>query len=76
MNAKEARTLTDKNIIENTNRGLDVILNEIAKCAKDEKYTAYFDNWIGPTLKARLESMGYKVENGSHYNESYSNVSW
>lgn len=39
----------------------------------------YYNSYIGhiqPENKKKLEELGYKVEIGTQYNESYVNISW
>jgi len=76
MNAKEARALTDKHIAEADEAQFNLIMDQIEKTAILHQSLVYFQFSIQLTTKRRLEELGYKVENGNHYNETYSNVSW
>lgn len=44
--------------------------------AKNGYYYHNYTGHIQPENRKKLEKLGYKVETGSQYNESYVNISW
>jgi len=75
-NAEEARKVVEQGQYEKASRQWNDIEKEIEKCIDEGKRYTSFNGTIEKPNKIKLESLGYKVDSGSQYNESYFSVSW
>ena len=55
-------------------------LTELSKLIRDAiadgKFSISEDGCLKPKTRKKLEELGYKVETGTQYNESYYSISW
>jgi hypothetical protein len=76
ISAKEARE--QLNIIETRKNENQIALceKEINKSINDGLSCASLNTRVTVSVKIYLESLGYKVEYGSQYNEQFTSISW
>lgn len=74
--ASEANKMAN-NIIDNC---ITQQLAELSKLIKDAiadgKFSISEDGYLKPETQKKLEELGYKIETGTQYNESYYSISW
>lgn len=70
--ASEANKMTNNAIDSYTTQQLA----ELSKLIKDGKFSISEDGCLKPETRKKLEELGYKVETGNQYNESYCSISW
>lgn len=74
--ASEANKMAN-NIIDNC---ITQQLAELSKLIKDAiadgKFSISKDGYLKPETQKKLEELGYKIETGTQYNESYYSISW
>ena len=76
ISAKEARKQSEQNKQDILNKEMAIIEEEINKAiVKGQDYT-YIGSAISSRVKQILEQLGYKVEYGQQYNESYTSIEW
>ncbi len=51
-------------------------MKQIDKTIANGKFSISNDGYLQSQTRKKLEELGYKVETGSQYNESYYSVSW
>jgi ABC-type molybdenum transport system ATPase subunit/photorepair protein PhrA len=74
--AKEANQQTNERIENNHTKELKTLENLISGAITDGKFVLYTNYCVSDNSKKVLEQLGYKVERGSHYNDSYTSISW
>lgn len=74
--ATEARSKTDEHIQKCLTTELHKLSEQITNAIAEGKYSITNDGYLQRETRQRLEELGYKVETGSQYNESYYSVSW
>lgn len=74
--ASEANKMAN-NVIDNC---ITQQLAELSKLIKDAiadgKFSISKDGYLKPETQKKLEELGYKIETGTQYNESYYSISW
>lgn len=76
ISADKAREMT-KEVLDNcTTRELQKLLKEIYNAIGEGKYEVPIEGSISKIAKDRLMELGYYVETGSQYNQSYARISW
>lgn len=74
--ASEANKMTN-NAIDNCTTQQLVELSKLIKDAiTDGKFSINEDGCLKPETRKKLEELGYKVDTGNQYNESYYIISW
>ena len=74
--ASEANKMTN-NVIDNcTTQQLAELSKLIRDAIADGKFSISEDGCLKPETRKKLEELGYKVETGNQYNESYYSISW
>ncbi len=78
ISAREAREETYKKIESNMENELILVEKKIKEAMNngDKTYSICYDGTLQQETIARLRVLGYKVEYGSQYNESYYMISW
>lgn len=76
LSASEAKAKTQNNIDSCVTQELNKLDKQISEAISNGKFSICNDGILQHTTQERLESLGYKVETGSQYNESYYSVSW
>lgn len=76
ISAKEAKEIAIQGKYERAVKQMELIECEIQKAIEKGSFSASFNGSICSANKEKLESLGYKVDSGSQYNESYFSVSW
>lgn len=78
ISTREAREETYKKIESNMENELILVEKKIKEAMNngDKTYSTYYDGVLSQETIARLRVLGYKVEYGSQYNESYYMISW
>ncbi len=73
---QERKQKTENNINNCAAKELSEIMGKIDKAIANGEFLFSTNGYLQPETKQRLEELGYKVETGSQYNESYYSVSW
>ena len=76
LTAVEAHHKTQKNIDDCVTTELKKISEQINIAIAEGKYSISNDGYLQQETRQRLEGLGYKVQTGSQYNESYYSISW
>ena len=74
--AHEANNMTKHVIDSYTTQQLTELSKLIRDAIADGKFSISKDGCLKPKTRKKLEELGYKVETGSQYNESYYSISW
>ena len=74
--ANEAKRQTQNNIDNCATQELDKIDKQITEAISNGKFSICNDGTIQPKTREMLESLVYKVQTGSQYNEAYYSVNW
>ena len=74
--ASEANKMTNNAIDSCTTQQLAELSKLIRDAIADGKFSISEDGCLKPEIRKKLEELGYKVETGSQYNESYYSISW
>ena len=74
--ASEANKMTNHVIDSCTTQQLAEIQTLIRDAIADGKFSISEDGCLKPETRNKLEELGYKVETGNQYNESYYSISW
>lgn len=72
----EANKMTNNAINSCTTQQLAELFKLIRDAVADGKFSISKDGCLKPETRKKLEELGYKVETGSKYNESYYSISW
>lgn len=76
ISAKEAREQTELSRASEYEVELLNIENNIKNAMNKGLPAIHNDGCLSKTIKDELEKLGYKVYQGSQYNESYYSISW
>lgn len=74
--ASEADNMTNNAIDSCTTQQLTELCKSIREAIADGKFSISEDGYLKLETRKKLEELGYKVETGTHYNESYYSISW
>lgn len=74
--ASEANKMTNHAIDSCTTQQLAELFKLIRDAIADGKFSISEDGCLKPETRKKLEELGYKVETGTKYNESYYSISW
>lgn len=74
--AHEANNMTKHVIDGRTTQQLAELSKLIKDAIADGKFSISEDGCLKPETQKKLEELGYKVETGNQYNESYYSISW
>ena len=74
--ASEANKMTNNAIDSCTTQQLAELSKLIIDAIADGKFSISEDGCLKPETRKKLEELGYKVETGNQYNESYYSISW
>lgn len=74
--ASEANKMTNNAIDSCTTQQLAELSKLIRDAVADGKFSISEDGCLNPETRKKLEELGYKVETGNQYNESYYSISW
>ena len=74
--ASEANKMTNHVIDSCTTQQLAELSKLIRDAIADGKFSISEDGCLKPEIRKKLEELGYKVETGNQYNESYYSISW
>ena len=74
--ASEANKMTNNVIDSCTTQQLAELSKLIRDAIADGKFSISEDGCLKPETRKKLEELGYKVETGNQYNESYYSISW
>lgn len=74
--AHEANRMTKETIDNCTTQQLTELSKLIKDAIADGKFSISEDGCLKPETRKKLEGLGYKVETGTQYNESYYIISW
>ena len=74
--ASEANKMTNNAIDSCTTQQLEELSKQIKTAIADGKFSISLDGCLKPETRKKLEDLGYKIETGSQYNESYYSISW
>ena len=74
--AHEANNMTKHVIDSYTTQQLTELSKLIRDAIADGKFSISEDGCLKPEIRKKLEELGYKVETGNQYNESYYSISW
>nr|WP_297940363.1 hypothetical protein [uncultured Lachnoclostridium sp.] len=75
INASTAYDRTIRNIQNNTTEEMEKVSKEISNAIQKGKFRITLNKLSNESQK-QIESLGYKVESGSQYNEWYYVISW
>lgn len=74
--ASEANKMTNNAIDSCTTQQLAELSKLIRDAIADGKFSISEDGCLKPEIRKKLEELGYKIETGNQYNESYYSISW
>lgn len=74
--ASEANKMTNNAIDSCTTQQLAELSKLIRDAIVNGKFSISKDGCLKPKTRKKLEELGYKVETGNQYNESYYCISW
>lgn len=74
--ASEANKMTNNVIDSCTTQQLAELSKLIRDAIADGKFSISEDGCLKPETQKKLEELGYKIETGNQYNESYYSISW
>ena len=76
ISAKEAKSQTELSRASEDETELLKIENEIKDAINRGVCSIHNDGCLSKPIKDELKKLGYKVYQGSQYNESYYSISW
>ena len=74
--ASEANKMTNHVIDSCITQQLAELSKLIRDAVADGKFSISEDGCLKPEIRKKLEELGYKIETGNQYNESYYSISW
>lgn len=74
--ASEANKMTNNVIASCITQQLAELSKLIRDAIADGKFSISEDGCLKPETRKKLEELGYKVDTGTQYNESYYSISW
>lgn len=76
LSASEANKMTNNAIDSCTIQQLAELSKLIRDAVADGKFSISKGGYLKPEIRKKLEELGYKIETGNQYNESYYSISW
>ena len=76
LSAEEARVKAETAVAHNLEYELSFFADKIEEACNEGKMSVSYDGTISRQAKEELEKLGYKVEIGSQYNQSYVLIGW
>lgn len=76
LSASEANKMTNNAIDSCTIQQLAELSKLIRDAVADGKFSISKGGCLKPEIRKKLEELGYKIETGIQYNESYYSISW
>lgn len=76
LSAEESRKRADEAVDNDIKKQLQEIATEINAASKEGKYSYSEDGYLKPKIREKLEELGYEIEVGSQYNQSWYSISW
>ena len=76
LSAEEARTKAETAVAHYLEYELSFFAEKIEEACNEGKMSVSYDGTISRQVKEELEKLGYKVEIGSQYNQSYVLIGW
>ena len=76
LSAEESRKRADEAVDNGIKKQLQEIATEINAASKEGKYSYSENGFLKPKIREKLEELGYEVEVGSQYNQSWYSISW
>lgn len=76
ISAKEARKTVDTYESKAVKEEISRVENEILAAVTEGLYDTSIDGYLKPQTKKYLQGLGYDVQSGSQYNESYTTIKW
>ena len=74
--ASEANKMTNHVIDSCITQQLAELSKLIRDAVADGKFSISEDGCLKPEIRKKVEELGYKIETGNQYNESYYSISW
>lgn len=76
LSAEESRKRADEAVENAFIKELQEIATEINAASKEGKYSYSENGYLKFKTREKLEELGYEVEVGSQYNQSWYSISW
>ena len=76
LSAEESRKRADEAVDNALIKELQEIATKINAASKEGNYLYSDDGCLKPKTREKLEELGYKVEVGNQYNQSWYSISW
>lgn len=76
ITAEKARELTREAKKNSLEQELEDLFEKIESAIMDKKYSCSIEGSVSHDVREYLQSLGYQVSYGSHYNDSYTTISW
>lgn len=76
ISAKEAKEQSEQNFRSKLNKEIEMIEQKILNATIQGQDCVCIGSAISAGAKQMLEQLGYKVECGQQYNESYTDIEW
>lgn len=76
LSAEESRKRADEAVDNALIKELQEIATKINAASKEGNYSCSDDGCLKPKTREKLEELGYKVEVGNQYNQSWYSISW
>lgn len=76
VSANEAKRRTQNNVNICVTQELNKLEEQISNAIANGEFFISNNGTLQKETRSRLESLGYKIETGSQYNEAYYSVNW
>ena len=76
ISANQAREQSEHYFESKLDKEIEMIEQKILYATTQGKNCVYIEPAISTSAKQMLKQLGYKVEYGQQYNESYTNIEW
>lgn len=76
ISAKQARKQSEQYSKSELDKEIEMIEQKILYATIQGKNYVYIEPAISTSAKQMLKQLGYKIEYGQQYNESYTNIEW
>ena len=76
ISASEAKIKVQNNVGYDAARELKALDEQISNAIAKGRFSICNDGILQSEIRKKLESLGYKIETGNQYNESYYRISW
>ena len=76
ISANQAREQSEHYFESKLDKEIEMIEQKILYATTQGKNYVYIEPAISTSAKQMLKQLGYKVEYGQQYNESYTNIEW